>query len=269
MGELELTLLLYGLLVGLGAGLIGGLLAGLAGVGGGMVYVPLFYFLSPAAGEAMATHVFASMVAVLLTGVFSTRAHWRLGHIDTKMAMMLLPGLTAGAAFGLWSTLQLPPFLILLGLTALNAWVAFDYGRTVHPKPENNPAPVALAAWPIGYLSGMLGIGGGTMSVPLLRRFVPLRHAVGTSAVCGLMMVLSAVLLNLSFESDWAAVLSSHWLFLMGSWTGIILILPAASGWSSRLHDSMGEEVLQPLLKSLFAIFALVLLAAMFETFLY
>jgi len=64
------SLLIYGLLIGIGAGLLGGILAGLAGVGGGLIYVPLFYALMPGGGEGMSIHIFASLVAVVITGFF-------------------------------------------------------------------------------------------------------------------------------------------------------------------------------------------------------
>jgi len=103
--EFELTLFIYGLLLGLGAGLIGGILAGLAGIGGGLIYVPLFYAFMPSDSQSMAVHIFASMVAVVITAFFSSRAHLRLGHVDLSALSHLLPGLVVGAALGLWRTL--------------------------------------------------------------------------------------------------------------------------------------------------------------------
>ncbi|ATX78535.1 hypothetical protein Ga0123461_0082 [Mariprofundus aestuarium] len=263
MAEIELGLIVYGLIVGLGAGLIGGTLAGLAGVGGGLIYVPLFYAFMPSDSEGMAIHIFASMVAVVATAFFSARAHLRLGHVDISSMFALLPGLVIGAALGLWSTLLLPQFWILVGIAALNAWVAFDYGRTHRPHAKQAYA-MQLLSGPIGYISGLFGIGGGTMLVPLLRRFVHLRQAVGTSAMCGLVMAAGAILLNLSLESDWNGLLGQHWSFLLGAWAGIIAILPFASGWSARLHDSAEEATLRFVLKTVFISLALALSVAAF-----
>ena len=134
MPEFDLSLLIYGLLVGLCAGSVAGTIAGLAGLGGGLIYVPVYYAMMPGAGDSVALPVFASMVAITITGFFSARAHFRLGHISREALNHLLPGLIIGAAVGLWSTLRLPETLVLLGLAALNGWVAFDYGRTCHQK---------------------------------------------------------------------------------------------------------------------------------------
>ena len=262
MPELDLSLLIYGLIIGLCAGAVAGTIAGLAGLGGGLVYVPVYYAVLPGAGENLAVPVFASLVAITLTGFFSARAHFRLGHIHPEALNYLLPGLIIGADVGLWSTLRLPEVLVLLGLAALNAWIAYDYSSDCRHRALPQTLKLSLFSGPIGFISGALGIGGGTMLVPLLRRFLQLRHAIGTSAICGVLMAVSAILLNLFFESRWHALLQDELLFLSASWLGIIAVLPKTTGWATRLHTVTNEATMRLILKALFVFLALGLLIA-------
>jgi uncharacterized membrane protein YfcA len=257
MDAISYELIIYGLSVGLIGGAMGGTLAGVAGIGGGLIYVPLFYLTMPGNQESLSIHVMASLIAVAMTGIFSARAHWRLGHLNRKVFRKLMPGLIIGAAIGLWSTLKIPEAMILFALASLNAWIAWDYGRR---QTEKREVPLISLSAPVGYISGTLGIGGGTMLVPLLRRQVSLREATGTSAACGMVMAFSAVLFNLLFESAWAGLLSEQMLFLAGALAGIVLIIPRTTGWSARLHALLPELSLQRVLKGIFTLLSTALL---------
>jgi len=252
-------LMLYGLLVGVIAGAIGGTLAGIAGVGGGLIYVPLFYLAMPGDTENVSAQVILSLAAVAMTGFFSARAHWRLGHLNRPAFRALMPGLLIGAALGLWSTLQIPEAAILLSLALLDAWIAWDYGRETE---QSRAVPLTPLSAPIGYISGLLGIGGGTMLVPLLRRSVALREAVGTSAMCGMVMALGAVVANLLFESQWQPLLKEQLPFIIGTLAGILLIIPYTAKWSADLHRDLPEQLVRTILKALFALLALLLAIA-------
>jgi len=261
MSGFESELLVYGLILGLCAGALAGTLAGLIGVGGGLIYVPVFYAFMPSQGVGMALHIFASMVAIVITGFFSARAHWRLGHVDKAMLGLLLPGLLIGAGLGLWSTLHLPETLILLALATLDFWIAYDYGRQARADSYHHPS-LLLFSGPIGYVAGALGIGGGSMLVPLLCRHTSLRFAVGTSAACVFFMAVGAVLMNLLAEPGWHLLLLAQWPRLVGVWLGIALILPFCSHWSARLHTNMGEDALRLILRVVFILLACTLLIA-------
>lgn len=249
MFDISYEMILYGLAVGLIAGAMAGTLAGLAGIGGGLIYVPVFYITMPGDQENLSIHVMASLIAVALTGFFSARAHWRLDHLNAHALRLLLPGLIIGAAIGLWSTLKIPEAMILLSLAVLDAWIAWDYGRDQVLKRD---VPITALSGPIGYISGALGIGGGTMIVPLLRRSLPLREAIGTSAACGMLMALAAVLFNLSLERAWVELLSGRSLFLISALAGIGIMIPRTSGWSAKLHATMPERTMQLILKGIF-----------------
>jgi uncharacterized membrane protein YfcA len=259
MDQALIELMLLGLLCGLLGGATGGILAGLAGVGGGLIYVPLFYFTMPAGAENMSMHILGSLVAVAMTGFFSARAHFRLGHMHMASFKQLYPGLIIGAAIGLWTTLKISEAWILLTLALLDLWVARDYGKE---QKIRGSFPLAVASGPIGYISGALGVGGGTMLVPLLRRVVSLREAVGTSSACGMLMALGAVLFNLLLEPAWQEQPKEQIYYLAGAWLGILIVIPKTSGWSAWLHATVSETVMRSVLKTLFYVLATGLMLA-------
>jgi len=249
-----------GLATGLVAGAASGVIGGLAGLGGGLIYMPVFYAMMPPVGMDVPATVMASLVAVAMTAAFSVRSHLRLGHVHLETVRQLGPGLMVGAVLGLWLTLRVPEAAVLAGLAVLDAWIAWDCGRAVRSG-GSHVYPV-ISSGPIGYVSGMLGIGGGTMLVPILRRLLPLRRAVGTASLCSLLMAAAAVLVNLLFESGWRILLGSRMPYLAGVWTGILVALPFSTGWAARLHATIPEERMRAFLRGVFAMLSLGLFLA-------
>lgn len=178
------------LAVGLGAGVI----AGLLGVGGGIIVVPGLAFLladgDVAPERLMHVAVGTSLACIVVTSISSMFAHYRRGAVDWAIFRQLGPGIAFGAVVGaviaadLHSETLAMVFGVFLVLVALRMVVAGQ------PKAGRElPRNPALSAWGtgIGTLSSLLGIGGGTMTVPLLAwSNVPMHRAVGTSAACGL-----------------------------------------------------------------------------------
>lgn len=255
-------LLLWGLLVGVLAGGLAGVLAGMAGVGGGLVYVPVFYLTMPVeaqVADSLALHILASLVAVAMTGAYAARAHWRLRHVSLPAAGRLLPGLVIGAGFGLWLTLSLPEWLLLFSLAALDLWIARDYGREVRQASMPDGSFHSWLGLPIGLLSGVLGIGGGTMMTPLLRRTLLLRQAVGTASFCGFIMAGVAVLGNVLIEPVWWPIVQNHAPFLGGAWLGVALAAGFGSRMAARWHARRDEAHMRALLGMLFVFLAMLL----------
>lgn len=184
-------------------GIVAGLLAGLLGVGGGLVLVAALALLLPSQGVpvaiAMQAALATSLASVIVTAAASALAHARRGAVLWLQVGWLLPGLLLGAWLGgRFATgvdgEHLRWFVVgycLLAATQL----ALDRPR---PAPgttvEQAPGPaLSLAGTFIGAVSAVVGIGGGSMTVPLLvwRGVSPVR-AVATSSACGVAIGLSA-----------------------------------------------------------------------------
>jgi uncharacterized membrane protein YfcA len=184
----------------LAAGLVAGVLAGLLGVGGGIVLVPVLEFAFGALGvpDAIRMHlaVGTSLASIIPTALSSARAHRARGAIDHELARHWLPAIALGSAIGalIASGVRGAVLSAVFGVVALTVAIRMmlgsgDGGRLLDVDPKHwkwMPVPAL-----IGVVSAMMGIGGGTLSVPTLNALgLPVHRAVGTSAWFGLWIAL-------------------------------------------------------------------------------
>ena len=182
-------------------GALVGIVAGLFGVGGGLIIVPVLIWTLPWVGvERMhATHIAVgtSLATIVVTSIAAVRAHQRRGAVLWRKVGLLTPGILVGAWLGgvvagllqgEWLQRIYAGFAILVGLHLL---VQAESQRNLSIKHWL----LALAGLGIGVISALVGIGGGTMTVPLLNATgVEMRKAVATSSACGLPIALAGAL---------------------------------------------------------------------------
>lgn len=175
-------------------GAVAGTVAGLLGVGGGILVVPGLAFLL-AGGEVpadrlMQVAVGTSLANIVVTSLSSIQAHHRRGAVRWPVLARLTPGIVIGALLGAVIADVLPSRTLAIVFGVFLLIVAARLGFGGQPAPHRQlpgTAGLAAAGTGIGTLSSLLGIGGGTMTVPLLAWCnVALREAVATSAACGL-----------------------------------------------------------------------------------
>jgi uncharacterized membrane protein YfcA len=186
------------LLLGAGAGW----LAGLLGIGGGLIIVATLAWLLPARGvpleATMQVALGTALSTIVFTSLSSTRAHWMRGSVRWPLVAWLAPGLVVGASFGAVLATWLPSRMLAVIVAVyclLSAW-QLAYGRTraaTDRADQVGRALLAIAGGVIGIVSAIVGIGGGSMTVPLLvwRGVAPVQ-AVGTSAACGFAIAIAS-----------------------------------------------------------------------------
>ncbi len=178
------------LAVGAGAGL----LAGLFGVGGGLVIVPVLVWVFAGVGidAAVGMHlaIGTSLATIIFTSISSVRAHHRRGAVQWPVVRQLAPGIVFGTALGALVADQMPTDMLRTVFGVFELTVAAQLGFALLPEAHRTlPARfgMGLAGSVIGAVSAVVGIGGGTLTVPfLLWCGVTMRQAVATSAACGL-----------------------------------------------------------------------------------
>ncbi|MGH8529882.1 MAG: sulfite exporter TauE/SafE family protein [Nevskiales bacterium] len=174
-------------------GAVAGLMAGLFGVGGGMIMVPALAFVLPAQGTdtaiTMQVAIGTSLAVISATSISSMRRHHQHQAVLWPVFRAMAAGLAIGAVAGAFLADVLPSRALaqIVGvgalLTALQMWL--DLKPQGHTALPGTPA-LATAGGVIGTLSSLIGIGGGSLTVPFLCWCsVPVRQAVGTAAACG------------------------------------------------------------------------------------
>jgi uncharacterized protein len=245
-------------------GLVAGLLAGLLGVGGGLVLVAALALLLPSQGvpadSAMHAALATSLASVIITALASARAHWQRGSVALASAAWLAPGLVLGAWLGSAIAARLPGDslrLFVVGycvLAALQLLVGMPRAKADGSAPRG--ALLALAGVGIGVVSALVGIGGGSMTVPLLifLGLAPVR-AVGTSSACGVVIGLAAAA-GYATQSDVAGMPpgSIGYVFLPAA-VGISL----TSAWMAPRGAALAHRISPLALQRVFALFLLVM----------
>ncbi|HXF06944.1 MAG TPA: sulfite exporter TauE/SafE family protein [Candidatus Acidoferrales bacterium] len=184
------------------AGAIAGVLGGLLGIGGGMILVPVLVHTLPAQGAdpaiVMQTALGTSLTTVSLTAISSTRAHHRRGSVPWRVVRRMTPGIVIGTLFAGSLAAKLPGPLLRQGFGVFLFFVALRSLRPPRPgacQPPPGTWRLVGAGAGIGLISGLTGIGGGSLTMPYLaRRGLDLRAAIGAAAACGLPIALAGSL---------------------------------------------------------------------------
>jgi uncharacterized protein len=199
--SLELVLILLAL------GAFAGFCAGLLGVGGGMMLTPFVTMLLTAqqvppeliVRMAIAT----SMATILFTSISSVRAHHAHGAVLWPIVRLLVPGIVLGSVLGPWLGKQMNSSGLALFFAFFVAFSATQMLMGKKPTASRElPKSLGMAGagGVIGILSGLVGAGGGFISVPFMTACnVKIHNAVATSAALGFPIAFAATLSNIYF----------------------------------------------------------------------
>lgn len=183
----------------LALGAFAGLLAGLLGVGGGLIIVPLLTWLYDAQGipAPFILHLAlgTSLASIMFTSISSLRAHHGRGAVNWQIFRRISPGILAGTFFGSWVAAQLSSRFLKGFFVAFLYYVALQMLLNKKPEPTRQlpgiPGMIGVGGL-IGGISSLVGIGGGSMSVPfMIWCNVTMHHAIGTSAAIGFPIALA------------------------------------------------------------------------------
>ncbi|MGB0698937.1 MAG: sulfite exporter TauE/SafE family protein [Parvibaculales bacterium] len=198
--EMELIILAAVLMT---AGFLSGIVAGLLGVGGGMILVPVlfqtFIFFDLAAHLQIHMAVASSMAIICFTGSLSARSHFKRGAVDMEVVKSWGAFIAIGALAGAVAARFIAPGGLKIIFATLALTMAARMLLNENPG-EAGEARIGAAMQKglsslVGFFSALMGIGGGTLSVPLLNASGrDVLRAVGTSSVFGVFIAIPATL---------------------------------------------------------------------------
>lgn len=251
-------------------GLVVGTILGLTGAGGAILSVPLLgFFLHLSVAQAAPIGLTAVTLSAGIGAVLGLRAR----VLRYKAALLIAGTGLILSPIGIWLAHQLPNSLLVIVFTVVLLWVSRNMWLQAKREQAglqdpigppcqldqrvgrfiwNLPCARALMASGAlaGFFSGMLGVGGGFIIVPSLKRFtdLPLHSVVATSlGVLTLVSLGGVVFSNFYGSMDWSLALP----FSLGSVSGLLL------------GRTLGKYLPETLVQQGFSIFASIVGIAM------
>ena len=248
-------------------GLLTGFLAGLLGIGGGMVMVPFLTLMlgdqGVSADLAVKMAIATSMATIIFTSVSSVRAHHKKGAVRWELVKGLAPGIVMGsflASMGAFAALKGSYLALFFALFVGFSATQMFLDKKPAPNSQVPGTPGLLGAGGvIGFLSGMVGAGGGFVSVPFMTWCnVAIHNAVATSSALGFPIALANVI-GYVVAGQGVSNLPEHSIGYL--WLPGLVVIASCSVFMAPMGASAAHKLPVKQLKRTFA-FVLYLLAA-------
>ena len=185
------------------AAAVAGFMAGLLGVGGGIIIVPALYYAFTVLDFDIATRmhlsVGTSLAIIIPTSVISSKTHMEYDAVDFNLVksfgIFIVLGVIGGTFLAV--NLKTPTFVLFFSVMAFIVGLFFIFFRE---KVVENPKQIKdsiknISGIIVGFISVLLGIGGGSLMVPFMRTFgYDIRKSIGTASAIGFLIALSGTI---------------------------------------------------------------------------
>ena len=241
-------------------GIFAGLIAGMFGVGGGIITVPVLVacFIQYGFEDAIMVHlaVGTSLGCIVFTGISSAYAHRQKNAISYKFLKPIASGIVIGAFLGALFAVQLNGNIlkIIIGIFALFVAIQMGINREIEFKQraKRNKEPYFVGTG-IGFISSILGIGGGIFSVPYLKASgLTMTSSIGTSAACGIPIAVFGALgyIISGINNALLPPLTLGYIYLPAL-LGISLTSVIAAKYGAHIAHHVSEKILKKMMASM------------------
>lgn len=245
----------------LATGVVSGVAAGLLGIGGGAVIVPALsnalLLMGFNADVVQHVAVGTSLAIIIPTGIMSARSHHKRGALDLNVLKLWAPCIVAGTFIGGlmagWYSGDVLRIVFAVMAFVIAANIVFSFQTKLMGHLHESKPTHRIAALIVGYLSSLMGIGGGSLTVPTLVAFGQSMHkAVGTSAAIGVAIALSGTLgfIISGWGADDLPPLSFGYINLVA-----LVLVGVMAAVCAPLGAALAHRMDQKTLKYVFAIF--------------
>ncbi|HGG64204.1 MAG TPA: sulfite exporter TauE/SafE family protein [Rhodobacteraceae bacterium] len=201
MPEMDTLLPMVALLLATGA--FAGVMAGLLGVGGGIILVPAYFYIFSSLGyssdQLMQICLATSLATIIVTSLRSVSSHNKKGAVDWDILRGFAPGIVVGAALGVLIAAALRSVVLqgIFGVLGIIIGLYLAFGRNHWRLGDAMPTGIRRATLSpiLGFMSVLMGIGGGSFGVPLMSLYnTPIHRAVATAAGLGVLIAVPSVI---------------------------------------------------------------------------
>lgn len=250
-------------------GVFSGLIAGLFGIGGGTLIVPVLVacFFSMGFEESIIVHLAlgTSMACIFFTGLASANAHKKKNAIDFGVMKPVVIGIIFGSFLGAIFAIQIAGSIlkIIIGLFALFVAIQIGFQLELRRRRSDNKSTSYVAGSSIGFLSSILGIGGGIFSVSYFKTSgLSLTTSIGTSAACGVPIAIFASLgyIFVGFNNSVLPPMSIGYIYLPAV-IGVSMTSIFTAVYGAKLAHFISEKLLRNLLISLMLTISIYMIA--------
>ena len=182
---------------------VAGFMAGLLGVGGGIIMVPALYYAFTVLDFDLTTRmhisVGTSLAIIVPTSIISAKTHMEHKAVDVNLVksfgIFIVLGVIGGTFLAI--NLRTSDFILFFSIMAFIVGLFFIFFRD---KFLENPKKIKdsiknISGVAVGFISVLLGIGGGSLMVPFMRTFgYDIRKSIGTASAIGILIAISGTI---------------------------------------------------------------------------